>query len=582
MSPPQKRNTVWVKGHESSFLSKVQSSNGFQKVMGSYSKSLGVPIESSDLQSFAEDLSKCCLHEADEFLGSEGRLGSAMREIRELKEKLTQCQLATMKQMAAVRAGNFKAEMHDDIIVFHEPLQFLDEAQKELVLTIVNDKVRQLQYGTAPPSLLEALTRHANSAAAAGDGASLEELRETQAQLEQARSEARMLRGQLERAEGEVEDLQGQLKQVRAKLADTENELAKVKQEKQALQAENEKLRAVTAQQKAEIERQQVEIQRQELEIKRLDQELQEERQANVKLREEVHRLEELTAKQQAQIEEQEAEIERQRVTIVGLEQELQEERQANEQLRAEVLNLQEEMRQLQKQLAQLQALYDALKKEADEMRAELARRNNTRTQGTQTALTGQKIDERAEETKRLKVMLEEMQMKLKELVEKYRKKFGQEAKEVAKELGIEQLLKEDTVFQRLYDDALERVDRLEKLRAKIRKESKNLGVPSEPTEVPVLAAVEGSDLRNMRRFLGGEQSPEPAAQAATPSPLRERSPAPAKAPPAFTERSPIPPKVLQPSVSLPSLRTVPQNMSVLNLNLGQKQRSRPPGSLFS
>jgi len=299
-----------------------------------------------------------------------------------------------------------------------------------------------------------------------------------------------------------------------------------------------------------------------------------------VKLREEVLRLRELTEKQQAQIEEQQAEIERQQVQIAGLEQELEEERQANEKLRAEVQHLQEETRRLQQELTKLQSLYDALKKEADEMRAELARRNNTRTQGTQTSLTGPKLDEQAKETKRLKVMLEEMQMKLKELIEKYRKKFGPEAKEVAKEMGIDQLLKEDTVFQRLYDDALERVDRLEKLRSKIRKESRSLGVPAETAEGPVLAAVEGSDLRSMRSFLG-EQSPERHSYVQAAAPL-ERSPAPAKVPPAFMERSPIPPKVLQPSVSLPSLRTVPRNMSVLNLNLGQKQRNRPPGGFSS
>merc|ERR1712008_582700 len=86
----------------------------------------------------------------------------------------------------------------------------------------------------------------------------------------------------------------------------------------------------------------------------------------------------------------------------------------------------------------------------AEEMREELRRRNNTRTHGTQTTVTGPKLDEQTAEIKRLKVMLEEMQMKLK-----------------------------DTVFQRLYDDALHRVDRLEKLRDKVRREKHQYATPS-------------------------------------------------------------------------------------------------------
>mmetsp|Transcript_89383 Transcript_89383/g.158614 ORF Transcript_89383/g.158614 Transcript_89383/m.158614 type:complete len:595 (+) Transcript_89383:43-1827(+) len=593
MSPePETRSLQgWARANESSFLSKVQSSNGFQKVLGSYSKTLGVPLESNDLQSFAEELCKCCFEEADPAFAGEGPLAAAMQESQLLKQKLTQCQLSTMKQMAAMRSvGHLKHGYGSDTIVFHEPLQFLEPDQRELVLEIVCDKIRQLRLNTAPPSLLEALLRHANADQA--DGASLEELNATKAELEKARSEARTLRAQLQKVEDEADSLRGELRQVRDRLVQTQQELADSKAREEALTAEVEQLKALTAKQQAEIERQQAEIQRQKAEIKRLDLELQEERKANAKLRAEVQRLEALTAKQQAEIERQQAEIQRQQGEIQRLEVELQEEKKANAKLRAAVQQLEDELQRLQKEFADLQASHEILKKEADEMRAELARRNNTRTQGTQTSLTGSKLDEQADERKRLKVMLEEMQMKLKELVEKYRKKFGNEAKEIAKEMGIEQLLKEDTVFQRLYDDALDRVERLEKLRAKLRKERKDLGGAPESPEVTVLAAVEGSDLKSMRRFLGesvveqtdgwggsrknsekerGRESPEPPI----PGKQKERG---RESPECVARKEP---KGLQPSVSLPSLRANSQNLNVLELKLGQRKSTRQAGALL-
>merc|ERR1712100_633942 len=96
---------------------------------------------------------------------------------------------------------------------------------------------------------------------------------------------------------------------------------------------------------------------------------------------------------------------------------------------------------------------------------------NNTRTCGTQTTLTSTKLDELSNERRKLKLMLEELQTKLKELMTEYRRKFGDAATKVADGLGLKELLKEETVFQRLYDDALDRVHRLEKLRQKVRME---------------------------------------------------------------------------------------------------------------
>jgi len=107
--------------------------------------------------------------------------------------------------------------------------------------------------------------------------------------------------------------------------------------------------------------------------------------------------------------------IDCQRTEIDRLSSELEAERGANFALRAKVQLANQRVREsltlqdrLQEDLDQLQASYVALEAEAKEMREELRRCNNTRTHGTQTTLTGQKLDEQSAEVKKLKVMPEE------------------------------------------------------------------------------------------------------------------------------------------------------------------------------
>merc|ERR1712217_978812 len=122
-------------------------------------------------------------------------------------------------------------------------------------------------------------------------------------------------------------------------------------------------------------------------------------------------------------------------------------------------------------------------------------------------------------ELKRMRLMLEEMQVKMQELMTRCRRRFGGDVSEIVDELGLKDLLKEETVFQRLYDDAMDRVARLEKLREKVRKERKDLcpssaslgGTSPEPS---VLEEVQKSQLGAMRRLVGDPSAPPPTTSA--------------------------------------------------------------------
>jgi chromosome segregation ATPase len=399
---------------------------------------------------------------------------------------------------------------------------------------------------------VQALVEHAQAQATSKDSASTEELEEMRAQLKDARDELRKARLRME----EAEDLSRQFK---VKLQAAENRANALEEELGAT-----KTLLATAEAK-----------------------LVEAEHALSKLRAEYAALQEAHTKLQILSEQQKAKIEK-------LSDELRKEQQENEKLRAEVERLQEYVRraeQLERELKALQAKFQELEAEAEAMRQELARRNNTRTKGTQTNLTGSKLDEQAAETRKLKLMLEELQNKMKEFMQEVRRKYGAETSSIVDELGLKDLLKEETVFQRLYDDAMERVQRLEKLRSRVRKERKELwpigGSPRavaadvcERPEIPILQAIdENQPTEGMRRLI---QEKQPLPQNATTKVRAQRDQGCGGDTPmqGGYQRPPDSPKaapfIMKTSTSLPSLSKAPPNLAMVQLNLEGAGRSAP------
>jgi chromosome segregation ATPase len=566
---------------EKVFLEQVKTSDGFWRALGGLSQTSGIEVD--ELQHFAEEVCKCCWTEAGHAMLKEDPVRSALAEVDRLRQKVNQCNLAAMKQMAAAKANaHAEGDLGEDTIAFFEPLQYVDESTKDLVLTIVNEKVRLLDIGRAPPSLVAALARNASAQAQPTETVDAAELKELRAELEVTRMELRRTRGRLEDAETEAtewrrkftaaeergktlqQDLdttKGLLDVAEARAAQVESALEEVKAREASLRKAYEDLQQRCAQQEdkiecqqAEIERlladnacQAVEIDRQRDQLDRLGAELVQERQANTQLR----------------------------ADVASLECQLAHEREVNAELRAEVLRLQEFVRraeQLEQELNALQDRFDTLATEASAMREELARRNNTRTQGTQTSLTGAKLEEQANENKSLKLMIQELQEKLKELMEKCRRKgIGKEVAQLAEELGLQEVLKENTVFQRLFDDALHRIQRLEKLREKVRKEQSRAwpdGVKHSPRtaavlqgsavgavspEVPVRQAMEENPLRAVRRMVQTNELLVPPPRSMVHSDYGE----------------------MKTSTSLPTLPAVhPHNCTVLNMELPGRSRN--------
>jgi len=516
----------WTRLNETSFLLKVQKSSGFQKCIGNYSKAFGVPLDDNNLQSFAEEMCKCCLREADDvmFDDNQGPLAAALQEVQHYKQKLIECNLTAMKQIAAMRDGCHLSEfLQEDAVTFHEPLTYMDEHQQRLVIAVVCDKVRQLQSGTAPPSLVEALTRYAEELLRQEEGATapMDDLLEVQSGLQKVRVQKKAVQARLEHAESESTNLRKELEEVKSNLADTSKAYEVLKEQEPTWQESLEELRDLSEHQKAELEQDRLHIEhlmaaletRDKMiqdhteEKQQLEEDLKSERETTASLQEQLTDAQTAAAQQQGQIEDMRCTIRGVQIELSCFEQKCSQQQLDNEQLQEELKQMEEvricERQRLEEELEVIYQHHAMVVEESNAMRAELDRRNNTETQETQTETTASVLEEQLADANKLRVMIEELQMRFRDVLEKYRHRFGSDAKEVAIETGMDDFLRDETVFQRLYDDGLIRVARLEKLREKVRKERSKLGY-ADKEEASVLSTVEQSDLRGARQVLQG------------------------------------------------------------------------------
>ncbi|CAK9014247.1 Hypothetical protein (Fragment) [Durusdinium trenchii] len=581
----------WTRLNETSFLLKVQESSGFQKLIGSYSKSFGVPLDDNNLQGFAEEMCRCCLREADDVMFDDGPLAAALQEVQHYKQKLNECNLAAVKQIAAMRDGCHLSEsLKEDTVNFHEPLTFMDEEQQRLVIAVVCDKIRQLQNGTAPPSLVEALTRYAETIVKQEEAAGLDEILEIQSGLQKVRIQKKAVQVRLEYAESESSKLRKELEdlwqfmEVRSTLADTTKAFEELKEQEPTWQESLEELRDLTEHQKAEldqhrehienlmsaVERREKIIQEHAEETHQLQEELTTERSSREALQAELAEVQKVSAQRHGQLEDLRCVMRGIEIELSSCEEKCHQQQMDQERLQEELKQMEDEhfceRQRLQEDLERLFEQHASLTQEANEMREELDRRNNTETQETQTETGGPVLQELLGDGNRLRVMIEELQMKFRDVLERYRQKFGSKAKELAAETGMDELLREETAFQRLYDDGLLRVQRLEKLREKVRKERSRLGF-MDKAEASVLASVEQSDLKGARQILAGTENKESKVSEKGNGHNRAGHSSPPRGPPEALGR-------MNSSVSLPSLRrTTPSNLNVMSLNLDSSHR---------
>ena len=488
----------WARLNETSFLLKVQKSNGFQRLIGTYSKAFGVALDDDNLQSFAEEIGRCCLREADDIMFADGPLAAALQEVQHYKQKLVECNLTAMKQITAMRDGcHLSEELKEDTVMFHEPLNYMDEAQQRLVIAVVCDKLRQLERGTAPQSLVDALTRYAEALLKQEEGAGMDELLEVQSGLQKMRVQKKAVQARLEHAETESSLLKKELEdgvpfvtwttawpclkceallsmlswlprfscflthqEVRSALSETAKAYEELREQEPVWHESIDELRDLSEHQKAEIAQQRVHVEHLVAAVERREAEIEELSAAKDRLEERGAQLEAQLGASDAELSEARQEAQRGQAEAAQLRRSLAEQQRhaeavaealrvecveqqvAKEELRDALQRQTEQQTLLQQSLDVLQARHEALALEAAELQEELRRRNATQTQESQTEICGPDLQQEQGEASQLRVVMEELQMRVRDMIERYRQRFGSEAKEMAADLGMDELLR--------------------------------------------------------------------------------------------------------------------------------------------
>eukprot|EP00928_Gymnodinium_smaydae_P083809 TRINITY_DN67038_c0_g1_i1.p1 TRINITY_DN67038_c0_g1~~TRINITY_DN67038_c0_g1_i1.p1 ORF type:complete len:549 (-),score=52.74 TRINITY_DN67038_c0_g1_i1:220-1758(-) len=343
-----------------------------------------------DIKDFADKIRRLCKEESGAVSQDNSSHDSSSvdlkLEIKALKKKMNECNLSAMKHIAALKALPSNADAFTvNAIAFYEPLTYLDADTKELLMFIMNDKLRQARDNTIPQSLVDAVV------ASTGDSSSSVWLGTWKQRLE-------------EQLAARTEELHNE----HVKLIKAEQDLESMRQAHQFAYAQITSIAMEAEDQESFI-----------------------------------------------------AEFER-----------LQSAAKRTQSLEQKLCSLQGLYGSLDLSYADLQGRFDELKESSDIMRKDLARRNDVCVRDVQTLLTHSQIEESDIETKRMKVMLEELQEKLKELVKMcHSRGMGKEVMEFAKIVGLQPVIEGRTVFQRLYDDAMDRIARLERMREKARLE---------------------------------------------------------------------------------------------------------------
>lgn len=253
--------------------------------------------------------------------------------------------------------------------------------------------------------------------------------------------------------------------EVKSNLADTSKAYEVLKEQEPTWQESLEELRDLSEHQKAELEQNRLHIdyltvavesrdkmiQDQVEEKQRLDEELNEERASREVLQERLSEAETAATQQQGQIEDMRCTIRGMQIELSCFEQKCNQQHLDMEQLQEELKKLDDvricERQRLEEELEVIYQNHAQIVEEANDMRAELDRRNNTCTQETQSEITSPIIEEHLSDGNRLRVIIEELQMRFRDVLEKYRQRFGSEAKELAVETGMDEFLRSSAFF---------------------------------------------------------------------------------------------------------------------------------------
>jgi len=446
---------------------------------------LKLNMSEEDSESLLESLCHACLDQTeDALLGCER--GNLVEENQRLQNQLVACNLAAMKDVSNAKccAMEVTPDMFLNERQFFEPILYLDHDVRELVYRIVVEKVSQLQEETAPSrmvqQIIEAMTR-SKSAPQEPVSEKSDEQRYA-AQIQALNKKMRLVELRAEEAESRAREADKKLRDLESRALEAETLCLEL--ERRAVRAEEERDRAMDQllteipKLEGQIAQANAKIAELEEEIRRLQEELVDTKgkleiaeakgqEFEAKWNDAERRCEEAEAII-VELREVEAQlrttVKRQEEQVAKLEEKLQAEikekvmhRRAAAQSGTRILELEGEVVQLRQNVATQEEEIEDLKRQL--IPPEASDRN------TQTTMTSSDLDSIVAENAELKVMLEELRMKVKELMDKCKdEEMDEEMANLIQQVGLGPLVNAMGVFERLWLDAQERCVRLEEL----------------------------------------------------------------------------------------------------------------------
>ncbi|CAJ1342423.1 unnamed protein product [Effrenium voratum] len=246
-SPGSKVASRAIKASLDAILASMDEDSEYVQLVAHHRRKFKVPWE--EMHSFLEQLCRSCL---SVLTAQQGRDHMAMqlrrlqqdlkREREDFKAKLVECNLTALKQLDVAKGGSGSWEDNDKVI-FYEPMKYLSEAHRDLVLMVVKEKLRQLLEGTAPGSFLSELQRslgldpaslRQESGQKAEDVEEDDEEEEENHALEVARAAARRAQDLLAVSSKELEETKKSLVQLQVQVEERGAALAEAQQQLEA------------------------------------------------------------------------------------------------------------------------------------------------------------------------------------------------------------------------------------------------------------------------------------------------------------------------------------------------------------
>lgn len=413
----------------------------------------------AEAHELVDSLCILCWELCDRFVLTGGKTGSsgnllavARSENERLRKQIVDCNRRALKQVQSV---NSSVQHQDEGAVdFYEPLQYLDKETRELCVSIILDKIEQLASGNAPSSLVKMLSEAITDCKQNARKSGVENIGE-------------------EIGDDDEDDDAAAGKHVAQRESRKEKSLRQMIQEKEAMEE-------MLGDAKERESCLQEHLKDSEDKITKLEQQLQASSQRAARAASELSEM-------KSRLEKAEAEMARMSCSLTGSmlgaaeNKSIQTASPGNE-VTTQTASPGDEVnivllggasgsiQQKDHEAAEDCEIAPAAQQMADRVvshQASVLCQAGV-SQLVQTNLVGENIVNMKHENKKLKVMLEEMKAKLNDLMSECKKKgLGDVVREICDSVGLGKLLTCRSVFEKLYQDALDRVHRLQLLREK-------------------------------------------------------------------------------------------------------------------